>query len=137
MDLGIVALPVHYCTQCNKYMMGELSFSLFGECFGNICVQIRKDSDCKSDFYDFEAASELFKLGYTARAGKLSDYERRRLLVEIWESGELSFAQIIATIENDIKRGQNNPIFANAVPKWRSDLKYINDYVARKERGKC
>lgn len=128
----IVALPVHYCPQCNKYMMGELSFSLFGECFGNFCVQIRNDSDCKSKFDDFEAASELYKLGYTVRAGKLSEYERRRLLVDILESGMLTFDQITSTIEDDIKRGQNNPIFVNAVPKWQSDLKYINEYVAQK-----
>lgn len=131
----IVALPVHYCPQCNKYMMGELSFSLFGECFGNFCVQIRKDSDCKSKFDDFEAASELYRLGYTVRAGKLSEYKRRRLLVDILESGMMTFDQVASTIEDDIKRGQNNPIFVNAVPKWHRDLKYINEYVAQKEIG--
>lgn len=133
---GIVALPAHYCSDCNKFFMGQLSYSMFSKCFGGFKVQTERERSSGLCFDNFQAESKLHKLGYTVKAGILSEEERQSLLVSAYEGKKLTFFDICSTIERDIAIFENNEHFENAVEKWKNDLKFINEYVSKQVNRK-
>ena len=129
-----VVLPAHYCKDCKKYMFGSQSLSFFKEYCGDFIVQTHYLFSPQDGFFAFTGESQLHKLGYNVVAGKLSAYERQNKLISILESKQLTFFEIVSTIEQDIRIFRNNPNMKNAVSKWRDDLQFINEYVLQKEQ---
>ena len=132
----VVKLPVHHCKNCNKYLMGKLSLSMFEACFGKFIVTIVRDELSRPDYREFQSESKLHLLGYNVREGKMSAIQRQSLLVYILEENRLSFFEVVATIENNIMRFQKIPRFYSAVQKWKDDLKFLSEYSLKKQLSK-
>lgn len=111
-------------------MIGSLSFSLFKECCGNFVAQIRNLDHGHDSAWHLESESKLHQLGYNVEAGKLTLAQRQDLLIRILEAKQLSFFEIVNTIEQNIRIFDSHEIKQAAVEKWRDDLKFINEYVA-------
>lgn len=128
-----VVLPVHYCETCNRYLCGTLSYALFKEHFGNFILQTQNLFSPSSSDWELRGESELHQLGYNVINGYLTAQERQNLLISILESKQLSFFQIVATIEQNIRTFKTNYKMHRAVEKWRSDLEFINTYMLNKK----
>jgi hypothetical protein len=126
-----IVLPVHFCEHCSKYMCGKISYSLFQSHFGRVRI-IAKELADESKCWNIHGESMLHQLGYTVEEGKLSSSERQNLLVTILESKQLTFFEIVATIEQDIRIFETNFKMKSAVRKWKEDLRFINEYVTGK-----
>ena len=129
----LVVLPVHYCETCNRYMIGSLSLSLFRGFCGKFLVSTIGVGTDGSREWTLQGESKLHQLGYNVVAGQLSPAERKSILISIVESKQLTFFEVIATIEQDIRIFENNKRMQNAVEKWRSDLQFINEYMISKK----
>lgn len=129
----ILAIPTHYCEDCNRYLIGSLSLSLFKEFAGEFIAQTYRTKSGFEDIWSFLGESKLHNLGYNVVDGKLSASERKNLLIGILEGKQLSFFEIVATIERNIHVFSSNPRMNKAVEKWRSDLQFINAYALNKK----
>lgn len=132
----IVVLPAHYCMTCKKYLFGSQSLQYFKDFCGDFIVRTYHLSPVDGH-YDFNIGeSKLHKLGYNVINGKLSIYERQNKLVSVLESKQLTFFEIVSIIEHNIRTFEGNPRMRNAVAKWKEDLRFINDYVIKKNEKK-
>ena len=131
-DKKIVALPVHYCETCGRYMIGAQSLSILRTYLGKMIF--RTINLYPDDGYTWNCLkeSELHKLGYNVVEGKLSFAERRTILISILDGKQLSFFEVVATIEQNIRTFESNHRMQNAVRKWREDLRFINEYMVAK-----
>jgi sulfite reductase beta subunit-like hemoprotein len=113
-------------------MIGSLSLSLFRECCGKFVAQIRNLDPGHDSTWCLERESKLHQLGYNVEAGKLTSAQRQDILIQILETKQLSFFEIVNTIEQNIRIFDSHSTKQVAVEKWRTDLKFINEYVANK-----
>ena len=128
----IVVLPAHYCNTCKKYLFGSQSLQFFKDFCGEFIVYTYHLAPTNGHF-DFKIGeSKLHELGYNVINGKLSVYERQNKLVSVLETKQLTFFEIVSTLEHNIKMFKNVPQKRNAVAKWKEDLMFINDYVLNK-----
>ncbi|MEE1283169.1 MAG: hypothetical protein UHK60_13110 [Acutalibacteraceae bacterium] len=129
---NIIALPVHYCKTCKRYLCGRLSFSLYKEFFGKFVIETHNLILGQDDSWDLYGESKLHRFGYNVINGELTISERRDILVSLLESKKMSFFEITATIEQNIRIFEGNYLMFRAVEKWRSDLGFINNYMLDK-----
>lgn len=127
-----IVIPVHYCENCKRYLCGQFSFSLFKEFFGKLIVDIRNLSPHTGNEWHMQNESKLHQLGYNVIEGELTASERKNILISIMESNQLTFFEIVATIEQNIRIFETNYRMRNAVKKWKNDLGFINDYMLNK-----
>lgn len=132
-DGKMFALPVHYCDTCHRYICGTTSFSLLTGYFGRLIVDTRNYYQKINGSWELDRESRLHKLGYNVIEGKLSVMQRRNILINVLEGNQLSFFDIVATIEQNIRMFKTNDKMRNAVEKWKEDLKFINKYVLEKK----
>ena len=78
--------------------------------------------------YVFNGESELHQYGYNVVDGRMSEEERRLLLVELLKEKKMTRFQIMRDIENAIGLFDDDYRFLNAVSKWKSDLLFISEY---------
>lgn len=128
-----VVLPVHYCETCDRHMIGSLSLSLFREFSGKFIAQITKLYSDGNNEWNLQRESKLHQLGYNVVDGKLSLAERQNILISVIEGKQLTFFEVVATIEQNIRIFESNYRMQNAVVKWRTDLKFINEYMMHKK----
>lgn len=126
---GQLVLPVHYCNYCNKYFIGTKTLAQFEKDYGKVIVERRKLTDADDGFSMFRTESRLHQLGYNVIDGNMSEEGRRRLLVYLLDHKRISYLDMCSTIEQNIRMFQNSYRHHLAVTKWKSDLKYIGDYV--------
>lgn len=126
---GKIALPVHYCTKCNKYFIGKTTLSLFEKNYGKLLIKRRALSVENDDFSGFNVESRLYQLGYNVSDG-CSDAERQLLLTTLLDKNYITYLDMTRCIEFNIKIHHDKPV---AVEKWKKDLRYIGDYVIRKK----
>lgn len=124
----ILQIPAHFCTCCKKYFIGKTSFSLLEDFFGWLLVEKRSLSD-DACFDSFQWESKLHRLGYNVIDGQMCERERRDHLLQILESGKLSYHDICASIEQDINLFQNSLHHQLAVQKWKDDLCFLADWM--------
>lgn len=127
---GVVNLPIHYCKQCNKCFIGQYTLNQYKSVYGDFIIRILRESPIGFDFSGFSLESRLHQLGYNVEAGKMKDATRHDLLISLIESGELSYIEICATIEQNIKLFEKSPKHQIAVIKWKQDLKFIGNYIS-------
>ena len=127
----ILAIPTHYCENCHRYLIGSQSLSLFREFGGDFIAQTYRLIPGTECSFDTLGESKLHKLGYNVIDGNLSASERENILISIIESKQLTFFEVVATIEQNILRFDSNPRMQKAVTKWRNDLQFINTYALR------
>ena len=125
----MLAISTHYCENCRRYLIGSQSLSLFREFGGDFIAQIYRLNPGSEYCFDALGESKLHKLGYNVIDGNLSKSERENILMFVIESRQLTFFEVVATIEQNIIRFENNPRMQKAVTKWRNDLQFINTYA--------
>ena len=125
------ALPTHYCEQCEKYMIGRITLNLYNKEFGKVLVRLKNEKE-DSAFDTLNLESPLHQLGYNVIDGLLSEVERHQLLISILENQKLSYAEICSTIEQNIARFEGIERYNLALLKWKRDLKFLGDYVIKK-----
>ncbi|MGM9588492.1 MAG: hypothetical protein ACI3VA_13525 [Candidatus Limivicinus sp.] len=126
-----VALPVHYCETCSRYMIGSLSLSLVREHCGKFIARTTRLTSDGNSNWGFLGETTLHQLGYNVVDGNLTASERQSLLICLVESNQLSLFEVIATIEQNIRMFANNHRMQNAIIKWRSDLQFLNEYIIK------
>lgn len=124
---GKIALPVHYCRECNKYFIGKTTLQLFEKDYGKMLVKRHRMKSEGDAFASLSEESLLFQLGYNVSDNR-SDSDRQKLLVTLLEKKCISYIDMVKTIEFNIKVHYDKPL---AVQKWKRDLKYIGDYIVK------
>lgn len=124
-----IRLPVHVCKTCGRIFVGYETLKVFEEIYGKFLVRIIAEKNC-DEFYDyaFNGESELHQYGYNVVEGKMSEAERRLLLVTLLREKKLTQFQIVRDIEKAIQIFDGDCRFVNAVSKWKSDLLFISEY---------
>ncbi len=128
---GYVNLPVHHCLTCDKVFIGEQTYNVYQTVFFLPEKKALPDlSDTGDDLFSdgLEEQSFLSEYGYTVRKGVLTEQQRHTILINVLSDG-YSYFEVCRTIETAINLHMNNANCADAVKKWRSDLKFIGDYV--------
>lgn len=132
-----ITLPVHYCETCCKYFIGDKTLREYEKHYGKVLVtkQRYKDSSASNTtfFSNFNPESTLHQYGYNVRSNGLTESVRRNLLINLIEKDQLSYHEICRTIEQSISLFQGNPQYTQAISKWKSDLKFIGDYIKSKK----
>ena len=131
-----ISLPVHYCNYCKKYFIGIKTLAVFEKTFGKLIIDKKSISEMEYDFGCFSLESKLHKLGYNVINGRLSEEERKNLLIYLIENQMISYLDLCSTIEQNIKLFQNSYRHRLAVEKWKIDLKAIGEYVLSKSEEK-
>lgn len=126
-----ISLPVHYCDCCNKFFIGSKTLSVFEKTFGKLIIEKKDISEMESNFGYFSPESKLHSLGYNVIDGNLNENERANLLVYLVENNLISYAELCATIEQNINIFKNSYRHQLAVAKWKVDLKSIGEYVLK------
>lgn len=124
-----LVLPAHFCNTCGRHMMGHISYSLFIEHFGKISAKIDSSGSSHLEKWNHRPESKLHSLGYNVQEGKLSINQRQSMLIWLLKSKQISFFDMVATIESDINQFQYIPRFNAAVAKWKMDLQFISNFV--------
>lgn len=57
--------------------------------------------------------------------------ERQRLLIYLLKHDKISYLEMCDTIERNIRMFRYSEMHQSAVGKWKDDLRYIGEYVAR------
>ena len=131
---GAMMIPVHRCLTCGKVFVGYETIKVFEQSWGKFKIKIDvQHSYCeKGAFPELHKESKLHHKGYNVIAGKLSEKERQDLLVHVLEEGELTYTDICATIEKNIRMFSNSDYHRQAVEKWKLDLSFFQNYVKGK-----
>ena len=124
-----VVLPVHYCAECNRYMIGSLSLSYFRDFCGKFIVQTHMLISDYDNSWDLVRESKLHQLGYNVIEGKLSSLERQNILISLLKGKYISFFEMVSSIEQNIRMFRNHYKMQRAVEKWRADLAFINEFM--------
>ena len=136
-SINCITLPVHYCETCCKYFIGDKTLREYEKHYGKVLVvkQRYKDSSASNStfFSNFNPESTLHQYGYNVRSNGLTESTRRNLLINLIEKNQLSYHKICRTIEQSISLFQGNPQYTQAISKWKSDLKFIGDYIRSKK----
>ena len=132
----IVVLPVHYCTDCKRFLCGTVSFSLFKDFFGKFIIDTRVLNPIDDSNWQIHGESKLHRLGYNVINGDMSIDQRQNLLINLIESKIISYFEVVATIEQDIRIFKTHHKMQKAVNKWREDLKFVHEYSLSKSFAK-
>lgn len=126
-----ISLPVHYCDCCKKFFIGSKTLSVFEKSFGKLIIEKKDISEMESGFGYFSPESKLHSLGYNVVDGNLNENERVQLLIFLVENNLISYAELCATIEQNINIFKNSYRHQLAVDKWKKDLKGIGEYIIK------
>lgn len=128
----VIMLPIHKCLDCDKKFIGNETLRIYEKIYGKMLLDVRKDDCIGNTPYEFLNESKLHQTGYNVIEGKLSERERRGLLVKLLETDTLTYFEICSDIEKAINLFKYNPKFVKAVSKWNSDLLFISEYIKNK-----
>lgn len=128
---GFYHLPIHRCTTCHRKFVGKYTLDFYQREFGKFYVAVQNDrtADYPSAFTGLHSESKLHSRGYNVVEGKLSETDRRNLLIQLLQSGKMTYFEISRDIKNAIHTQQHLPFRAPAVAKWKSDLEFLSNYI--------
>ncbi len=130
-DLSKIDLPVHYCEDCQRYMIGRHTLSQFDKAYKKILVRRIKMDDPDSVFSEFDLESMLHQYGYNVVEGELTEDERHELLAMLLDTGKMTNFEICSRIEQNLNLFQGRPGYESAAAKWSDDLLFLETYVQR------
>ena len=128
-DLGEIMIPVHYCENCDRYMIGRATLTQYDKAYEKILVRRIKMTDADDVFSQFELESKLHQYGYNVVDGELTDKERHELLVKLLQTKLLTYFEICASINQNIQMFSGRENFVLAVKKWQDDLLFLGEYI--------
>jgi hypothetical protein len=130
-----IPINIDHCLDCDKHYVNRLSLSMFERKYGELeaCkideVPIDRKNDYENDSYGRRQQSLLTKYGYNvSQVNNLSARERRRILIRVLESGDMSKPEIIDHLEYLIRERSERKQMEVAISRWADDLKFINEY---------
>ena len=134
-----ISIPVHYCSECQRFFIGRLTLDVFQNEFGLLLIHKKQMSDGEEKLdwvQNLEAESELHSLGYNVVDGKMSDYTRQKLLANLITRKIITKDAICKTLEYCIRLFNGREQFDNAIAKWKADLKYISEFDMPTTQGR-
>lgn len=135
---GFYHLPIHRCTTCGRIFVGKYTLDFYQREFGKIYVALQNDqtTDYPTAFANLCPESELHSLGYNVVEGRMSETDRRNLLIQLLQSGKMTYFEISRDIKNAIHTQQHLPFRTPAIAKWKSDLEFLSKYIEDHDRFK-
>lgn len=129
-------INVVYCKRCKKYYINATSFNIYSKKYGMPLIKLASSSgDGYGEYATWREESVLHFLGYNVNGmDNLSDVERHKILSQAMDAGHMQKAKVISFLETMIRLNEGQPKKANAVVKWKKDLKYVLDYKVEKQR---
>ena len=125
-----IDVPVHHCLTCGKVFIGNQTLNVYTKTFGMFLLRRNDDVNFDNTIYDsFREKSNLYKTGYNVQRFGMAEADRHSLLKRLIDSKQMDYSSICSDINDDINRFQYVPRYFDAVEKWKSDLKFIGDYV--------
>ena len=126
---GFYNLPIHRCATCGRKFVGKYTLDFYQREFGKIRVAVQTDLiiDTPGVFEELKHESELHAQGYVV--GQLSEIERRNLLIQLLQSGVMTYFEICRDIKNAIQTQQHLPKRSPYIAKWKSDLEFLSKYI--------
>lgn len=129
-------IPISYCSNCERYIMLKADYDALGG--SPVCTLIDEskniDTDDKNNEFNFgdTKGSKLTQYGYNVNCiEKLTHKQRQSILDNLIYSGTMSVGEISSILQslinNGSKREGSKKDWSNAINKWQSDLKYINE----------
>ena len=109
--------------------MGKQTLNLFEACFGKFIIQIKRNMLGSGCAWDSFGESKLHELGYNVVEGKMTDVQRQELLISIIQGKIMTYFEVSATIEQNIRLFESQARMEKAVSKWRRDLKFLGEYI--------
>lgn len=122
---GQITFPVHFCSQCGRYFIGEKTLQVFEKKYGKILAVKKKIGNNEGLYDDLNIESRLHQLGYNVSDGR-TEQERQSLLKNLLDKGFITYFEMVRSIEWNINNLKHNP---DAVEKWKRDLKFIGQCV--------
>lgn len=127
-----ITVPGSRCNDCNQYAMLKNDFNNINGVI--LCEIVDETTNNKNhNFDDFDKLlhqSKLYKYGYNVESKKnLSEKQRQVILASVFTAKVLSKAEIRSHLTTLITRGKKIDKWKQAVSKWESDLKYIDNFA--------
>lgn len=122
---GQIQFPVHFCTQCKKFFIGEKTLRAFESQYGKLLIPKKKMSTTEGFYNSLNMESRLHQFGYNVSDGRF-DAERQALLKALLDGGYITYFEMVRCIEWNINNLKHNTF---ALEKWKRDLKYIGQYI--------
>lgn len=129
----LIKLPVHYCEQCKKHLIGIRTLDLYEDTFGKLLAEREYIDDNVNDYDGFALESRLHRYGYNVRQGIYTEEDRQMILMSLIDNNRMNYWEICKTLEQNIQMFYDYPNHQQAIQKWKEDLKFISDYVSEKE----
>ena len=126
-----VEVNVFYCSQCDKYFINFEALQKYISRGIYPALHYIFDSLNADQLND---ASELMLYGYNVREGGLSQFERRRILEWVIDSGLMSKAAIISNLQFKVRYNGRKPGNERAKQKWLDDILFVSQYVYGNKR---
>lgn len=125
----IVFLSTHYCCQCRKHFIGRITLSFYDKHYGKVYAPFQYCDAQSNQFMTYKNESFLHSTGYFAIDGGLTDQERIDHLKWLMTENIMSYFDICAQIEDNIRTFKNRPSHQIAVTKWQKDLQLLSNWV--------
>ena len=148
--VNTLCIPAGYCPVCGMYFIMESTYQRIKKIGVPLCKYIskkpavgyRKDKEYDDYYFDYRKLdlnnlapeSILKRYGYdVSQETDLSSVERRNILSALIDYEVLTKSEIISYIDFfiNLRKGKKSIYsskYANAVSKWESDRRYIQDY---------
>lgn len=131
---GYVVLSVHRCETCGRIFIGKYTLSLYESEFGKLDILLRQDSDMMATggFEGIGLETQLHREGYTVSTNRLSERERRALLIRLLEIKKMDYFEIVRDIKTAINTQKHLPGRAIHVERWKGDLDFLRQYMDKR-----
>lgn len=129
-----VSMNIHRCMTCGRKFIGKYTLSFYEEEFGRLDIRCLPDVrlDGAGTFDSLSSETELHRRGYRVSSGKMSEKQRRALLIELLVSGKMDYFEITRDIKSAINTQKHFPERAIHVEMWKSDLDFLRQYMDHK-----
>lgn len=113
-----------YCKKCKRYFTYRDYFEAMSIKNGKLIANISyEDTDYYSDYDDEHF---IYILGYNVKkTSNLSAQDRHMILKSIIENRLLKKSEVVAHLQWLIGANEKNPIYKQAIAKWRQDLSFL------------
>ncbi len=120
----------YYCKDCKAYYIGKYGYDILKKMGHIMCPVFKAEEFDKfvKDGYQFinnggklNKESELYHIGYNAKADELSETQRHMILKYAYLSGYMSKGEIVGHLSFLIWLNENSANKEAAIEKWKND----------------
>ncbi|MCC8152519.1 MAG: hypothetical protein LIO96_14045 [Lachnospiraceae bacterium] len=125
---SIIRIPCHYCTECKKYYIGAITYSIFMKNYGRMVFE-KYVMNSEGWEAKLQNESKLHRLGYNVIKDGMTENERQSLLLWLLDHKRITYREISETLEWNIRQFENSFPHRFAVREWMADQEYISRLV--------